>query len=299
MTVTVALPDEATLARLSPAPAGAELVVWRAGDPPLGRRIDLLLPSYGVSYGFLSHLDPAEVGAVQAQSLGYDGVADSLPSGIAFCNAVGVHEAPTAELAVGLTISAQRGLADFARARGAWDRPILPGLAGRSVLLIGVGGVGRAIEQRLIPFEVRLTLVGRSARGDVHTQAELPELLPEADIVILAVPLGPSTTGLVDGAFLDRMRPGALLVNISRGAVVDTDALTEHVRDGRVRAALDVVDPEPLPAEHPLWTLAGATITPHVGGNVSSMSERIDPLIREQVELLLDGKPLKNIVIPA
>lgn len=115
--------------------------------------------------------------------------------------------------------------------------------------------------------------------------------------MILAVPLSDETRGLVDGGFLDLLPRGALVVNVSRGPIIDTDALVQHVRSGAVRAALDVVDPEPLPAGHPLWSLPGSLITPHLGGNVPSMSTRVDPLIREQIVLLRQGHQPSNLVI--
>jgi phosphoglycerate dehydrogenase-like enzyme len=243
------------------------------------------------------------VSVVQSQSLGYDGVADALPPGIAYCNAVGVHEGPTAELAVGIILSSERGLNVMARTQssGAWDRQWYPGLIGRSVLIIGVGGVGGAIEKRLVPFDATITRVARTARADesgpIHSMDSLPELLPLADIVVLAVPLTAETTGLVSGDFLDRMKRGALLVNVSRGTIVDTAALTERVRSGQVRAALDVMDPEPLPADHPLWTLPGVVITPHVGGFVWSMTNRIDPIVRRQIDRLRNGLPPLDVVV--
>jgi phosphoglycerate dehydrogenase-like enzyme len=298
--LTVAVPDRAMLDRLAQS-TNERLVVWRPGDQPIAQHIDLLVLPYQTDHGGIAMLDAALVSVVQGQMLGYDGVREVLPQGITYCNAVGVHEVPSAELAVALALASRRGLTDFAQAQleGSWERPLLPGLAGSSVLLIGVGGVGREIEKRILPFDVTLTRVARTARDGLHAQAELPELLPRADIVILAVPLGPGTIRLVDAAFLDAMKPGALLVNVSRGAVVDTDALVEAVASGRIRAALDVVDPEPLPADHPLWTLPGVTITPHIGGNVSTMSRRIDPLILTQLTRLREGKPLLNVAFEA
>jgi phosphoglycerate dehydrogenase-like enzyme len=297
--ITVALPDENIQERLGDSLGDASVIVWKVGDAPLGRPIDLLVLPYITTYATLARLEPGAVSVVQGQSLGFDGVAEFLPAGTIYCNAVGVHEVPSAELALALVLSAQRGLVEFAQAqpRGLWNRPMLPGLAGRRVLLIGVGGVGREIEKRILPFDVELTRVGRTARDDIHAQSELSTLLPHADIVILAVPLGDGTHHLADAAFLDAMAPGALLVNISRGPVVDTDALTERVASGALRAALDVMEPEPLPPGHPLWTLPGVTLTPHVGGNVLSMGSRIDPLIRRQAALLSGGHAPLNVVL--
>ncbi|MDQ1597126.1 MAG: hypothetical protein QOI70_550 [Microbacteriaceae bacterium] len=302
-TITIGVPEEQMLARLAPAPDGVDLVVWTPDDPPLDRPIDLLVLPYSTSAAMLRDLAGVQVGAVQSQSLGYDGVSEVLPPGIAYCNAVGVHEGPTAELAVGLILASERGLDVMARAQpaGGWDRQWSPGLLGRSVLIIGVGGVGGAVEKRLAPFDPTITRVARSARADesgpIHSMDSLPELLPLADIVVIAVPLTTETTGLVSADFLDQLKPGALLVNVSRGAIVDTEALTERVRSGAIRAALDVIEPEPLPADHPLWTLPGVIITPHVGGNVSSMTSRIDPIVRRQIDRLRNGLPPLDVVV--
>jgi phosphoglycerate dehydrogenase-like enzyme len=312
MSILIGLPDDDMLARLASEVEAkisddVELAVWRVGDEPLDRRIDLLVIPYVTSYGFLAELDPAHVSVVQSQSLGYDGAADVVPDGVKFCNAVGVHEAPTAELALTLVLASQRGWPEIGHNQAAekWERPAFPGLIGRHVLLIGVGGIGREVEARLSGFGAILTRVARTARDDergpahgpIHGIDELPELLPAADIVILAVPLSDETRGLVDDAFLTLLPAGALVVNVSRGPIVDTDALVEHVRSGHVRSALDVVDPEPLPARHPLWSLPGSLISPHLGGNVQSMKDRIDPLVLEQIGHLRAGRSPINIVI--
>jgi phosphoglycerate dehydrogenase-like enzyme len=297
--ITVALPDDAMLARLRPTvDTDVDLVVWRAGDEPIGRVIDLLVIPYVVTYDALTQL-AGEVRYVQSQSLGYDGAANFVPHGVAFCNAVGVHEAPTAELALTLVLASQRGWPEVARNQAAenWERPAYPGLIGRRVLLVGVGGIGREVEKRMAGFGATLTRVARTARNDIHSVDELPALLPEADIVIIAVPLSDETRGLVNAAFLDQLPGGALVVNVSRGPIVDTDALVERVRSGALRSALDVFDPEPLPAGHPLWSLPGSLVSPHLGGNVLSMLDRIDPLVVEQIGLLRQGLPPKHIVI--
>ncbi len=299
MSILVALPDSAMLDRVAPAvDAGVELVVWHIGEPPLGRTIDLLVTPYVVNYEALDRLSD-EVTHIQSQSLGYDGAADHVPAGVTFSNAVGVHEAPTAEMAMTLILASQRGWPEVGRNQDAqkWERPVWPGLIGQRVLLIGVGGIGREFEKRIAGFDVTLTRVARTARGDIHSTDELPALLPNADIVLLAVPLSDSTRGLVDSAFLDLLPRGALVVNVSRGPIVDTDALVERVRSGAIRAALDVVDPEPLPIGHPLWSLPGSLLSPHLGGAVQSMTTRIDPLILEQIDLLVRGERPRNIVV--
>jgi phosphoglycerate dehydrogenase-like enzyme len=299
MTITVAVPDTEMLERLA-AKTGDDvnLLVWRPGDPALDHVIDLLVMPYTVSYDSLGDLGDT-VSHVQSQSLGYDGADRFVPTGVTFSNAVGVHEAPTAEMAMTLILASQRGWPAVGRNQDSqrWDRPTWPGLIGQRVLLIGVGGIGREFEGRLAGFGAVLTRVARTARENTHGIDELPDLLPNADIVVLAIPLNDETRGLVDDAFLDLLPPGALIVNVSRGPIVDTDALVSRVRTGAVRAALDVVDPEPLPAGHPLWSLPGSLISPHLGGAVQSMNTRVDPLVLEQIGLLLRGEPPKNIVI--
>ena len=299
MTITVAVPDAAMRARLAPAvPNEVELVVWRPGDPELDRTIDLLVMPYTVSYESLKDLG-GRVLHVQSQSLGYDGAENFLPDELTFSNAVGVHEAPTAEMAMTLILASQRGWPDVGRNQDSqnWDRPMWPGLIGRRVLLIGVGGIGREFEARIAGFGAELTRVARTARDEIHGIDELPGLLPNADIVVLAVPLNDDTRGLVNADFLDRLPAGALVVNVSRGPIVDTDALVARVRSGDVRCALDVVDPEPLPAGHPLWSLPGSLISPHLGGAVQSMNSRVDPLVIDQIDRLRRGERPRNIVI--
>jgi phosphoglycerate dehydrogenase-like enzyme len=299
MTITVAVPDSAMQDRLrASVAADVEVVVWRPGDEPTANPIDLLVMPYTVSFAELKGLG-GQVRHIQSQSLGYDGAADAVPAGITFSNAVGVHEAPTAEMAMTLILASQRGWPAVGRNQVAekWDRPTWPGLIGARVLLVGVGGIGREFEKRVAGFGVELTRVARTARDDIHAIGDLPALLPNADIVVLAIPLNGDTRGLVDAAFLDLLPHGALLVNVSRGPIVDTDALVEHVRTGAVRAALDVMDPEPLPPGHPLWSLPGSLISPHLGGAVESMNTRVDPLVLEQIDLLRRGERPNYIVV--
>ena len=199
----------------------------------------------------LRGLESLDTGLVQSQSIGYDGVAESLPAGRVFANAAGVHETSTAELTLALILASQR---EFPRLlqnqhEGHWETRPTASLADRRVLIVGYGGVGKAIEDRLLPFETTVTRVASKARDDeqghVHGIAELHTLLPGHDIVIVGVPLSDSTRHLIDDAFLAAMPDGALLVNVARGPVADTEALVQHTATGRIRAALDVTDPEP------------------------------------------------------
>ena len=306
MPLVVAVPTESLGQELASISSQVEIHVWDMKAPPPAARIDLVVPPYMGGATSLSALEGLNVGLVQSQSIGYDGVADSLPDGIPFANAASVHETSTAELALALALAAQRQLPRFVRAQpdGQWSPVFAESLADRRVLLVGFGGVGEAIAMRLEPFEVALTVVARTARPvwherlgrlDVHAIDELPALLPDAEIVVLALPGGGETRHLFDDEMLGRMADGALLVNVGRGALVDTDALVRQ--GGRIRAALDVLDPEPLPAEHPLWKTDGVLISPHVGGASTAMNPRIARLIRSQIERMLRGQEPVNIVL--
>jgi phosphoglycerate dehydrogenase-like enzyme len=235
---------------------------------------------------------------VQLLTAGFDNALHYVPRGVTLCNAGGVHDASTAELAVGLILASLRGLDEFARAMpsGTWLYARREALADKRVLVIGAGGVGRAVQRRLEPFEVDVTMAARSPRHGVVAAADVAVLLPTVDVVVLALPLTEDTTGLVDDAFLARMRDGALLVNVARGPVVDTDALVRHVAAGRIHAALDVTDPEPLPAGHPLWVLPGVLISPHVGGNTSAFLPRARRLVADQLRRFASGEPLASVV---
>ncbi|MDE1047329.1 MAG: 2-hydroxyacid dehydrogenase [Candidatus Nanopelagicales bacterium] len=235
---------------------------------------------------------------VQLLTVGVDAALEYVPEHVSLCNAVGVHDASTAELAVALVLASLRGIDDFARAmpRGEWVHDRRSSLVDRNVLIIGAGGVGQAIAHRLIPFGTEVTLVARSQRPGVVASSELPSLLPEADIVVLAVPLNMHTSGLVDNSFLSQMREGSLLVNVARGGVVDTQALVRHAQQGRIRAALDVTDPEPLPPEHPLWRIPGVLISPHVGGDTSAFLPRARALVEQQISRWRSKDPLMHVV---
>lgn len=306
MSLFVTVPSTRLAEDLGTLPEGVELEIWDMASPAPRERIDLVVPPYMGGTKFFGALEGLDVGVVQSQSIGYDGVADALPDGIPFANAASVHETSTAEIALALTLAAQRQIPRFvlAQQHGDWSPVFAESLADRRVLLVGFGGVGEAIALRLEPFEIELTVVARTARPvwherlgrvQVHAIDELPALLPDAEIVILALPGGAETTHLFDGDMLDRMADGALLVNVGRGTLVDTDALA--AQKGRIRAALDVLDPEPLPTEHPLWKTDGILISPHVGGASTAMNPRIARLIRKQIERMLRGEAPTNVVL--
>ena len=301
--LSVSLPDPVLAELLDPVPAGVELLRWDLTGPPPAERIDIVVPPYVPGSAHLRRLAGVSTRLVQAQYLGYDGVAEALPPGHTYANAVDVHETSTAELAVTLVLAGQRGIADFVRAAGVRtpEPTWYPSLADRRVLLIGYGGVGRAIAARLAPFEVDLVRVARTARDDghghVHGVADLPGLLPSGEVVIVGVPLSADTVRLVDEAFLAGLPDGALVVNVARGPVADTAAILKEARAGRLRFALDVTDPEPLPVDHELFTLPNVLISPHAGGMSSAMRPRMARLIRRQIDLLLAGADPVNVVL--
>jgi phosphoglycerate dehydrogenase-like enzyme len=235
---------------------------------------------------------------VQLLSAGAEKFAGRLPSGVLLCNARGAHTPSTAEWAVAVMLAAQRGLPFFVREQdaGRWSPTTHSSLVGARVLVVGAGDIGRTIGAMLAGFGVELTYVARTAREGVRSTDELPELLPHADVVVLIVPVTAETTGMVDAAFLGAMSDGALLVNAARGVVVDTDALVSELTSGRLRAALDVTDPEPLPAGHPLWSAPGLLLTPHVGGAVPDTNARAAAAVTAQLSRVLAGEPLENVV---
>jgi phosphoglycerate dehydrogenase-like enzyme len=280
-----------------PTPDEVEVVVWDGGPVPpddLLAEVSVHVLPYTFdpdSFAAIAHLPGLQV--LQTLTAGYEHVLPHLPPGVVLCNAGGVHDDSTAELAVALVLASQRGLADFVRAQSEhrWAHAAYPSLADRRVLVVGHGGVGRAVLARLEPFGCRARAVARTARTGVAGIDELPALLPDAEVVVLAVPLTPQTRGLVDAGFLAAMPDGALLVNVSRGPVVDTAALLDELRAGRLRAALDVTDPEPLPVEHPLWDAPGLLVSPHVGGNSSAFWPRARRLVSDQLVRLAAGQP--------
>ncbi len=235
---------------------------------------------------------------VQTLTAGVDNIRSSVPPDVTLCSGRGIHDTSTAELVLTLVLSSLRGVPGFVRAqdRHEWTFGWHPALADKTVLLVGYGAIGAAVEARLAPFECSVVRVARSARDGVHAISELPELLPTADVVVLVLPLTDQTRGLVDASFLASMKDGALLVNVARGPVVDTAALVAELTSGRLQAAVDVVDPEPLPADHPLWDCPGLLVSPHVGGSSSAMWPRAYRLVRDQLHRIAVGEEPVNIM---
>ena len=264
-------------------------------------RVDLLVAAYGTARAMdvARHLGEKLV-AVQSFSAGIDDLIGRMPPGVTLCDAAGVHDVAVAEWVVMAILASIRRLPEHIHGQraGTWRSESLTGddLEGARVVIVGAGSIGRAVEARLTPFGVTFVRVARRARAGVVPFSELAATLPNADVVVILLPLTDATRGIIDADLIARMRPGALVVNASRGGVVDTQAMTEAVLSGRIRVALDVTDPEPLPDGHPLWSAPGALITPHIGSDVRRTEARAWQLVFEQVERLARGEPLINVV---
>lgn len=288
-------PERVRLAEL------AELHVFPAAGPiATATRADLLVAAYDVSRALAVAGHIERLGAIQAFSAGVDSIADRVPAGVTLCDAAGVHDVAVAEWVVMTILASQRRLPEHLddQRAGRWATEPLVGedLVSAVVVIVGAGNIGRAVEARLVPFGATVVRVARTPREGVIPFSELPSVLARADIVVCLLPLTPQTRGIIDAGIIGAMRLGSLFVNASRGAVVDGVALTEAVVAGRIRVALDVTDPEPLPAGHPLWSAPGALITPHVASDVEREDERAWQLVSEQVARLARGEPLANVV---
>ncbi|MDP4689643.1 MAG: 2-hydroxyacid dehydrogenase [Candidatus Nanopelagicales bacterium] len=274
------------------------VVVWDGPPDPAPAGCRFYVPAYMAGeWAMTAMADMPLLEVCQLPTAGYEHALMHLPPGVTLCNAAGVHDTSTAELAVGLILARLRCLDDGARAMssGRFRHGRFEALADKHVVIIGAGGIGRALARRLEGFECHVTLVARTSRDGVRAREELPDLLPVADVVVLAVPLDETTRGLVDATFLKRMKDGSLLVNVARGAVADTDALLAEA--GRLQFALDVTDPEPLPPGHPLWQSPGVLISPHVGGNTSAFLPRVARLVDEQARRWISGESVLHVIV--
>jgi phosphoglycerate dehydrogenase-like enzyme len=294
------VPDEYGVDALSGVD-GVQAVRYIAGQPwpDEAEEAEVLVP------GFLAQDDVGRLLAglpklryVQLLSAGAETWIGRLPDGVLLSTCRGAHGGSTAEWVVGglLVMYRDFDLFSAAKARREWAYHQTDTLQDKRILIIGAGDLGAELARRLVPFDAGYTLVGRAARDGVHGMAELPDLLGDHDAVVLMVPLTSQTKGMVDAAFLARMRDGAILVNAARGPVVDTDALVAQLRTGRLRAVLDVTDPEPLPPEHPLWTMDGVFLTPHVGGSCTGLTRRGWRVAVAEIARYAAGEPLRNLV---
>jgi phosphoglycerate dehydrogenase-like enzyme len=302
MTMTVLVPNEEGRKALT-ALDSADPVVYEPGAdwpeqassaevlvvPPWARAADQLLAAMR---------DLPKLRMVQTLSAGVELWEGKLPDGVLLSNARGAHGGATAELAATGLLAVYREVPQFlaSQAEHRWDQHPTETLDGKRVLVLGAGDLARSLRSQLEPFGATVTLVGRSARDGVRSFDEVPGLLGGQDAVVLMVPYNDQTHHLADAAFLARMPDRAVLVNVARGPVVDTDALLAELTAGRLRAVLDVTDPEPLPAEHPLWDAPGVLIFPHVGGNTAGMNDRAWRVAAEQIGAFAAGDQPHNLV---
>jgi phosphoglycerate dehydrogenase-like enzyme len=302
MLVLVWVPTDWAAARLTDVP-GVDVEIVDTGAvqelPGSVAYVEIYVPSFFPSppvVAVMGHMPKLKL--VQTLTAGVDALRPSLPAGVTLCNARGAHDASTAEWVVTAMLASLRDFPLFAReqAAGRWAYRHTDSLAEKTVLIVGYGSIGAAVERRLAGFEVNVLRVARTPRPGVEPVERLPGLLPVADVVVLLVPFTAATAGMADASFLASMKDGALLVNAARGPVVDTDALVAELERGRLRAALDVTAPEPLPADHPLWTAPGVLITPHVAASTPLSLRRAAELIRSQVIAFSRGEPLRNVI---
>ena len=235
---------------------------------------------------------------VQVLSAGVDWIVEGMPPGVTLCSARGARDAAMAEWVLwAILADAKAGpLATAQQGSRRWAHIAQRDVRGARVLILGAGSIGAAVERRLEPFEVEVARVVRTARDGAHGVDELPALLPEADVVVNLLPATAETERLLDAAALARMRSGALLVNGGRGTTVDTAALLDALTAGHVRAVLDVVEPEPLPEDHPLWNAPNLILTPHCAGDTSGAERAAWALAGDQLRRYAAGQELRNVV---
>jgi phosphoglycerate dehydrogenase-like enzyme len=263
------------------------------------KAITFFVPAYlSGKEGLLPSLKMERLQTLQLLSAGYEDAIEFAKPGIQLCNARGVHDASTAELAVGLALASRRGFPEFIRDQiaGTWDHRRFTSLSDSKIGVIGFGSIGKQVVKNLSGFDVSVTSFSKSGRDGSIKIDELDQHLPKLDIVILILPLTDESRHMFNKERLAKMKDGALIVNVARGPIIETEALIAELNSGRIYAALDVTDPEPLPAGHPLWKAKNLLLVPHVGGNSTAFEPRGRKLVESQLKLLAEGKPLNNIV---
>jgi phosphoglycerate dehydrogenase-like enzyme len=302
MTVTVLVPGETGRAALA-GQEWADPVLYDPDhdwpEPASSAEVLVVSPESRTADRLLAAMrELPKLRMVQTLSAGVELWEGKLPDGVLLSNARGAHGGATAELAATGLLAVYREVPQFLanQAGHRWDQHPTETLDGKRVLVLGAGDLAQSLRSQLEPFGATVTLVGRSARDGVRSFDEVPGLLGGHDAVVLMVPYNDQTHHLADAAFLARMPDQAVLVNVARGPVVDTNALLAELTAGRLRAVLDVTDPEPLPADHPLWDAPGVLIFPHVGGNTAGMTDRAWRVAAEQIGAFAAGQEPPNLV---
>jgi phosphoglycerate dehydrogenase-like enzyme len=298
------LPDPPdTVEPLKNLPDGIEVDVWTGGHPLPGTKdeVEFIVLPHGQKPGMLTEITSLpSLKVIQLNSAGAEHIRPYIPNRITLCNARGAHDAATAEWTAGVIVAHIRNFPRFIRAQEEqeWDYTTSESVGGKHILIVGYGSIGAAVERRLAGWEVTIDRIARHARPGVKPITQLDEALPAADVVVILLPVTDETRQLVNADFLSRMKDGALLVNAARGAIVDTDALVKELTSTRLKAALDVTDPEPLPADHPLWRAPGLLLTPHIGGAVTGARVRAYRIVADQLARYARGEPLLNVIGP-
>ena len=297
--LTVCVPSASSRDQIEPVPDTVRVLVWNGeGEPPDGiEETEFLLAGYMTGPEHLLDIMP-KLKVIQLLSAGVERWVAQVPDSVVLCNGRGVHGRATAELAVTGILALIRKLPMFLAQQQdrRWNEVHGEDLDGKRLLVLGAGDIGGYIARALEVFGATTTFVARTARDGVHGIDELPQLLPRTDILAIAVPLTDKTRGLIDADVLAALPDYAIVANIARGPIIDTEALLAETQSGRLRAFLDVTDPEPLPADHPLWAVPDVVITPHVGGGTDGWQRRGYRLVREQIERYAAGEPLVNVV---
>jgi len=295
------VPEGTTPQYLRDLPDAVEIVYLPKGTPLPERALqaEFAVAPYGGAKHFFAVLpELRSLKVVQTLTAGVDWILPKIPAHIILCDAAGVHDIPVSEWIVGAILGAVKRFPEFrdAQREGRWAYGWVGDLEGSTILFLGYGSIAKATEKRLEPFGVHFLKVARTAREDIHALTELPQLLPQADVVVNLLPYTPQTDKLLGAEHFAAMKPGALFVNAGRGKTVDQDALVDSIRARRVRFVSDVTDPEPLPEGHPLWSLPEVFFTPHMAGSTHKLFERGFKLVREQVGRYVRGEPLINVV---
>lgn len=294
------LVDELTL-------PGIEPILWHIDDDPHDApEADVLVTERPSNPRLRSRVSRIKgLKHVHLLSIGYEWVLEHLPKQVSLTNSKGAVEDATAEHCLALVLASLRQLPRVGQQQRErqWTRTWTSSLHGSKVVLLGAGGVGSEIRSRLLPFKpAELTSIARAERVHeqgypVHSFNRLWAILPTADVVIVALPQTPETKQLIDAEFLSAMKNGSLLVNVGRGPLIDTEALVQELQSGRLHAALDVTDPEPLPAHHALWSAPNCIITPHMAGDTDQFIALVSELAVNQVIAFAHGEKLANRII--
>jgi phosphoglycerate dehydrogenase-like enzyme len=294
-------PDDPTTQIVEAAP-GLRAITYDPADPdpPAGAEeaAGLIVQSGHVEAQVKLMRALPKLAIVQTLSAGYDAWEGRLPAGVVLSNARGAHGRATAELGVTMLLTIYREMREFAEDQhlSDWAMRTTDSLADKRVLVLGAGDLAQHVRAMLAPFGAEAVLFGRTARSGVLALSDIRKHLPKADAVIAVLPSTADTRHVIDAAFLAALPDDAVVINLGRGPLVDTDALLDELHSGRLRAALDVTDPEPIPDDHPLWKAPGLLLTPHVGGATLGYEERAANVAAEQLSQFAAGETPRNVV---